>query len=110
MTVPTPFSGLLSHLRNAYDTTRHLDMSFDNQWSWIISGGTTQPNQLRVDEIERCSAENTEIMIILADCIERLQTHQMHLRDDYHKTLDERNRLDPKWREVHGLPPLEDSQ
>lgn len=110
MTLPTPFSGLLHHLRNAYETTQHLDYNLDSQWSWIMSGQTTMPNQLRVDEIELCSTENTQIMLLLADCIERLQTLQMNIRDDFHKALDERNLNNAKWREVHGLPPLEESE
>ena len=108
---PTPFKGLLHHLRNAYETTKSLDYGFDHQWSWKMSQPkTTMPHDLTLDEIEICCSENTEVMKLLIKCIEKLELRQSYLRDDYAKRLNEFYRNNAKWREVHGLPPLEGSQ
>jgi len=108
---PTPFRGLLHHLRNAYETTRHLDYGFDNQWAWQMSEPLTDmPQALTRDEIEICCSENTEVMKLLIKCIEKLELRQSYLRDDYEIRLNEFHRKNAKWREVHGLPPLGGSQ
>jgi len=108
---PTPFKGLLHHLRNAYETTKSLDYGFDQQWTWKMSQPkTTMPHDLTLLEIDYCSTDNSEVMKILIRCINRLESRQMEIRDDYAKRLNEFYRNNAKWREVHGLPPLEDSQ
>lgn len=111
MTAPTPFQGLLHHLRNARDTCRDIDYGLDHQFYWSISGrrGAT-PEDMTTEEIGRCSSTVQLALKKLNWLIQFVMDEHMELRDDYHKRKDEINRKDPIWREVHGLPPLEESE
>jgi len=111
MTAPTPFTGLLHHLRNARETCHHLEYGLDHQWNWSMAGrrGAT-PEDMTTMEIDRVGSTVQVAMTKINRLIQIIMDEHTQLSEDYIKRIDERNRKDPTWREVHGLPPLEDSQ
>lgn len=111
MTAPTPFRGLLYHLTNARETLHHLEYGLDHQWDWAMAGrrGAT-PEDMTTKEIDRVGSTCQVALTKINRLINIIMTEHMELRDDYNKRIDERNRKDPMWREVHGLPPLEESE
>jgi len=108
MTAPTPFTGLLHHLRNARDTCHHLDYGLDHQYSWRVSGGATTPDDMTLVEIDRADSVVQVARKKIDRLIQIIVEEHRQLNEDYIKRIDERNRKDPIWREVHGLPPLEE--
>ena len=111
MTAPTPFQGLLYHLSNAREACHHIDYNIDHQWNWAMAGRRNEtPEDMTTAEIDRvgspCKVDLQEINRL----IQIIFDEHMELRDDYYKRIDERNRKDPIWREVHGLPPWEESE
>ena len=111
MTAPTPFTGLLHHLRNARETCHHLDYNLDQQWNWKMTQPiTTMPHDMTTAEIDRVGSTVQVALTKINRLINIIMTEHMQLNEDYIKRIDERNRKDPIWREVHGLPPLEESE
>ena len=111
MTAPTPFRGLLHHLLNAREACEDLDYNIDHLWDWAMLGrrGAT-PEDMTTAEIDRVGSTCQVAIKKINRLIQIILDEHMELRDDYIKRIDERNRKDPKWREVHGLPPLGESE
>ena len=111
MSAPTPFQGLLHHLRNARETCHHLDYNLDHQWNWSLTNPATKmPEDMTTEEIGRVSSPNQVALKKINRLIQIIMTEHMELRDDYLKRSDEFNNNNKVWREVHGLPPLEESE
>ena len=111
MTAPTPFQGLLYHLLNARSACYDIDYNIDHQWDWTCNGrrGAT-PEDMTTAEIDRVGSTCQVALTKINRLINIVIDEHTQLNEDYIKRIDERNRKDPIWREVHGLPPLEDSQ
>lgn len=111
MSAPMPFKGLLHWLDNAIGQAEISCEDFDHQWIQSVAGWREKPpEEMTTKEIERCKAVAFAVLNKLKRIKTILKDEHMDLRDDYNKRIDERNRKDPMWREVHGLPPLEESE
>ena len=109
MTAPTPFTGLLHHLRNALETCHDLDYNLDQQWNWkMTQPRTTMPDDMTLVEIDRADSTVQVAKKKIDRLIQIIIDEHMQLNEDYIKRMDEFNRNNAKWREVHGLPPLEE--
>ena len=111
MSAPKPFQGLLHHLRNALETCHHLEYSLDHQYNWSLTNPLTKmPADMTTKEIDRVGSTNQVAMTKINRLIQIIIDEHFQLRDDYLKRSDEFNNNNKVWREVHGLPPLEESQ
>lgn len=111
MTAPKPFIGLLHHLRNAREACHDIDYNIDHQWNWAIAGrrGAT-PEDMTTAEIDRVGSTCQVALTKINRLIQIIIDEHTQLNEDYIKRIDERNRKDPIWREVHGLPPLDEKK
>ncbi len=98
-------------MRNARETLHHLEYGLDHQWLESMAGWREKPpEEMTTAEIDRVGSTCQVALTKINRLIQIIMDEHMDLRDDYLKRLDERNRKDPIWREVHGLPPLEESE
>ena len=111
MTAPTPFQGILYHLTNAREACHHLDYNIDHQWNWAMAGRpNATPEDMTTAEIDRVGSTLQVAIKKINRLINIIMTEHMELRDDYYKRIEERDLKDPRYREAHGLPPLEESE
>ena len=108
---PTPFQGLLYHLKNAREALHHLEYGLDHQWNWAMAGrrGAT-PEDMTTAEIDRVGSTCQVALKKIIRLINIIMDEHMDLRDDYYKRIKERDLKDSRYREAHGLPPLEESE